>query len=177
MMNQYLNTGARYNPTTDSWTATSTTSAPAGRYLHTAAWTGSEMIVWGGVDFTYPHHSRLDGSEMIVWGRELILATKLTPAPIHRAGDNCDSHQTTANPATSNEMSFGIPLPPTPTPQPPPTPTPSIVAEPPSRTPSPTPLRPQRLLLHRHLRHAREDAHLRRDRVPLRSLGLRRLLT
>src|SRR5437773_3119483 len=34
--------------TDDTWTATSTTSAPAGRYLHTAVWTGSEMIVWGG---------------------------------------------------------------------------------------------------------------------------------
>ena len=44
----YLNTGGRYNPGTDSWTATSTTSAPAGRYVHTAVWTGSEMIVWGG---------------------------------------------------------------------------------------------------------------------------------
>src|SRR5262245_47818849 len=31
----------------DSWTATSTTNAPAGRSYHTAVWTGSEMIVWG----------------------------------------------------------------------------------------------------------------------------------
>src|SRR5207247_872868 len=36
--------------TDDTWTATSTTSAPAGRYLHTAVWTGTEMIVWGGTD-------------------------------------------------------------------------------------------------------------------------------
>lgn len=43
-----LNTGGRYNPTTDSWTATSTTNAPSARYLHTAVWTGSQMIVWGG---------------------------------------------------------------------------------------------------------------------------------
>src|SRR5256714_6901101 len=35
--------------TDDSWTATSTTSAPAARELHTAVWTGSEMIVWGGL--------------------------------------------------------------------------------------------------------------------------------
>ena len=46
----YLNTGGRYNPGTDSWTATSTTNAPSGRYDHTAVWTGSEMIVWGGID-------------------------------------------------------------------------------------------------------------------------------
>ncbi len=44
-----LNTGGRYNPSTDSWTATSTTNAPAGRDAHTAVWTGSEMIVWGGL--------------------------------------------------------------------------------------------------------------------------------
>src|SRR5205809_4586355 len=43
-----LNTGGRYNPGTDSWTATSTTSAPVARYFHTAVWTGTEMIVWGG---------------------------------------------------------------------------------------------------------------------------------
>ena len=46
----HLNTGGRYNPGTDSWTATSTTNAPTGRFDHTAVWTGSEMIVWGGFD-------------------------------------------------------------------------------------------------------------------------------
>src|SRR5262249_19725959 len=30
------------------WTRISTTGAPAGRQYHTAVWTGSEMIVWGG---------------------------------------------------------------------------------------------------------------------------------
>ena len=43
-----LNTGGRYNPSTDSWTATSTTNAPEARYYHTAVWTGTQMIVWGG---------------------------------------------------------------------------------------------------------------------------------
>jgi hypothetical protein len=32
----------------DTWTATSTTNAPSARESHTAVWTGSEMIVWGG---------------------------------------------------------------------------------------------------------------------------------
>src|SRR2546428_791867 len=82
--------------TDDSWTATSTTSAPAARELHTAVWTGSEMIVWGGlgsggrlntggrynpgtVSWTatsttsapvarYFHTAVWTGSEMIVWG-------------------------------------------------------------------------------------------------------------
>ncbi len=44
-----LNTGGRYNPSTDSWITTSTgPTVPAGRFFHTAVWTGTEMIVWGG---------------------------------------------------------------------------------------------------------------------------------
>jgi len=43
-----FNNGGRYNPSTDTWTATSTSNAPAGREQHTAVWTGTEMIVWGG---------------------------------------------------------------------------------------------------------------------------------
>src|SRR5439155_1137708 len=51
-----LNTGGRYDPSTDSWTATSTTNAPAGRDYHTAVWTGSEMIVWGGGTNISPYY-------------------------------------------------------------------------------------------------------------------------
>ncbi len=43
-----LSTGGRYNPSNDSWRATSTSNTPLARYYHTAVWTGSEMIVWGG---------------------------------------------------------------------------------------------------------------------------------
>ena len=43
-----VNDGGRYNPTANSWTAVPTTGAPAARCDHTAVWTGSEMIVWGG---------------------------------------------------------------------------------------------------------------------------------
>ena len=46
--NLFNNTGGRYNPSTDNWTSTSTTNAPTARHGHTAVWTGSEMIVWGG---------------------------------------------------------------------------------------------------------------------------------
>jgi hypothetical protein len=35
-------------PCTDQWAGTTTANAPTGRYYHTAVWTGSEMIVWGG---------------------------------------------------------------------------------------------------------------------------------
>ena len=37
----------------ETWTATSTTNAPAARASHTAVWTGSEMIVWGGYGGSY----------------------------------------------------------------------------------------------------------------------------
>src|SRR5205823_4743816 len=93
---QDLNTGGRYDPNTDSWTATNTT-APDARELHTAVWTGSEMIIWGGSTFfsqdfntggrynpgtdswsatsttnapdaRASHTAVWTGSEMIVWG-------------------------------------------------------------------------------------------------------------
>jgi N-acetylneuraminic acid mutarotase len=79
--------------TDDTWTATSTTNAPTARALHTAVWTGSEMIVWGGQGFLNTggrynpgtdswtatstinaptarevHTAIWTGSEMIVWG-------------------------------------------------------------------------------------------------------------
>ena len=44
----YLKDGGRYNPVFNSWTALPTTGAPAGRCNHSAVWTGSEMILWGG---------------------------------------------------------------------------------------------------------------------------------
>ena len=44
----YLNTGATYDPSTDTWTPTSPVEAPSVRQGHTAVWTGSKMVVWGG---------------------------------------------------------------------------------------------------------------------------------
>jgi N-acetylneuraminic acid mutarotase len=46
----YLNSGGRYNPDTDAWTDVTTADVPTHRTYHTAVWTGSEMIVWGGND-------------------------------------------------------------------------------------------------------------------------------
>ena len=46
--NQWLQTGARYDPVANAWQPTSTVNAPAGRQYHTAVWTGDSMIVWGG---------------------------------------------------------------------------------------------------------------------------------
>ena len=47
---QYEKTGGRYNPISDSWLPTSTTTnCPTQRYGHTSVWTGTEMIIWGGI--------------------------------------------------------------------------------------------------------------------------------
>jgi len=44
--NEPLQSGARYNPITDTWNPTSVSNAPTPRYFHSAFWTGSEMIIW-----------------------------------------------------------------------------------------------------------------------------------
>src|SRR5207247_6227869 len=52
-----FNTGGSYDPSTDSWTATTTTGAPAGLTLSAAVWTGSQMIVWGGFGASLPSNT------------------------------------------------------------------------------------------------------------------------
>jgi hypothetical protein len=77
--------------TDDNWTPTTITNAPAARDGHTAVWTGSEMIVWGGgfnsggrydpstdswtatstinaPHYRYHHTAVWTGSEMIILG-------------------------------------------------------------------------------------------------------------
>lgn len=46
----WLNTGGIYDIVTDTWTSTAITNSPSARYSHTAVWTGTKMIVWGGYD-------------------------------------------------------------------------------------------------------------------------------
>jgi hypothetical protein len=43
-----INTGAIYDPIGDSWVLTSMENAASERFDHTAVWTGTYMIVWGG---------------------------------------------------------------------------------------------------------------------------------
>jgi N-acetylneuraminic acid mutarotase len=57
-----LNTGSLYDPSTDSWTPTATAGAPPGRYQHSAIWTGSEMIVWGGYASSWFAGGELSGA-------------------------------------------------------------------------------------------------------------------
>jgi len=51
---EFTKTGGRYNPATDSWSTMTTTDAPISRMGHVAMWTGSEMIVWGGIGTSDP---------------------------------------------------------------------------------------------------------------------------
>jgi hypothetical protein len=44
----FRHSGGRYDPQADAWTPTNTSNDPGARAMHTAVWTGSEMIVWGG---------------------------------------------------------------------------------------------------------------------------------
>jgi len=41
--------GGVYDPDTDSWGLLNSIGAPPPRYRHTAVWTGTQMIVWGGL--------------------------------------------------------------------------------------------------------------------------------
>jgi hypothetical protein len=67
------NTGGRYNPGTNSWTTTSTTGAPTARERHTAVWTGSQMIVWGGTD--------INGNDLNTGGRYCAPPSLVTTNP------------------------------------------------------------------------------------------------
>ena len=45
-----LRTGGRYTPANNSWSATSTgPNVPVARAVHSAVWSGEEILVWGGI--------------------------------------------------------------------------------------------------------------------------------
>jgi N-acetylneuraminic acid mutarotase len=123
------NTGARYNPATDSWLATSTTNAPTARDYHTAVWTGTEMIIWGGLD----NNEFLNTGGRYNPNTNSWTATSLANAPSGRSahtvvwigeemiiwgGVGQGVELNTSGRSASNSV-FGPP-PPTPTPSPPP---------------------------------------------------------
>src|SRR4051794_19390289 len=67
----------------DSWTTTSVSNAPTGRYGHTAVWTGTEMIVWGGEDENFVY---LNSGGKYNPGSDRWTATSTTNAPTARSG-------------------------------------------------------------------------------------------
>lgn len=42
--------GASYNPTNNTWTTINSTGAPSARADHAYAWSGSQLLIWGGWD-------------------------------------------------------------------------------------------------------------------------------
>ena len=78
-------TGGRYDPATDAWRATSTSDAPADRDYHTAVWTDSEMIVWGGQDD--------QGNSLATGGRYCAQSSSPTPSPTPTATPSGTPHQ------------------------------------------------------------------------------------
>jgi N-acetylneuraminic acid mutarotase len=63
MTSDDLETGGRYDPQTDTWKSLNTTGAPNKRIYSRAIWTGSKMLVWGGVSSFDPGAvSRNDGA-------------------------------------------------------------------------------------------------------------------
>ncbi len=84
----YLNSGGRYNPVSNSWSAISGINAPSPRFRHTAVWTGSMMIVWGG-SITDDFHI---GASLDTGGRYDFATDSWTPtvtggsAPVRRSG-------------------------------------------------------------------------------------------
>lgn len=124
-----LKTGGRYDLNTDTWQPTSITNAPPPRSEHTAVWTGSRMLIWGGRSYTttstaaggsydpaldlwtpistsgqpatpYSHTAVWTGDRMIVWGGRVT-------GPVNRGGrydpvaDTWVSTSLTGAPATS----------------------------------------------------------------------------
>src|SRR5207247_7309613 len=118
-----FNTGGRYHLGANSWTGTSTTDAPNARVSHTAVWTGSEMIVWGGSD----------GNTYFNTGGRYCAQPSATPTPTPTAT------VTPTSTATATPTSTATPTP-TATPIATATPTPRIEPTPRNRpTPPPRP--------------------------------------
>src|SRR5262245_60803544 len=127
--------------TDDTWTATTTTNAPRGRSYHTAVWTGSEMIVWGG-------HGGLNTGGRYNPGTDSWTATSTTNAPAARFSHTAvwTGSEMIAWGGTTGNLDFfdtgarycGEGTPATPTPTVSPTPT-AIATATATITPSPTP--------------------------------------
>ena len=125
-------TGGIYDPVTDTWTATSTTNAPAARPYGTAVWTGSEMIVWGGGGITIPpgeyggsydpyryiirsqhdqcplpaavQHGSLDGIGIIIWGGLVGASGTKTGGVYDPATDTWTATSTANAPSTTYQL-------------------------------------------------------------------------
>jgi N-acetylneuraminic acid mutarotase len=144
----FVDTGGRYDPGTDSWTATSTTNAPSARAYHTAVWIGSEMIVWGGQDGS--------GNNLNTGSRYCAQPSSPTPTPTATATATATptatataTHTPTATPTATVTATPALTATVTPTATATPTATPTLTPRPsptarPALTPRPRPTPPPR---------------------------------
>ena len=123
--------GARYTPgpTGGSWAAMSSAQAPSARERHTAVWTGTELVVWGGRNqggatasgarynpttntwsaisavgaptARFDHEAIWTGKEMIVWGGTFDGVTPLN------TGGRYDPAANTWNPVSTTGVALG----------------------------------------------------------------------
>ena len=123
------NTGGQFNPSTNSWATTSTAAnCPSARSLHTAVWTGSRMVVWGGWNGSasfrtggrydpstdqwtatstgagvpasrYAHTAVWSGSRMIVWGGSMAGGVTASGGRYDPVGDSWQTTSTVGAPA------------------------------------------------------------------------------
>src|SRR5260370_12027114 len=75
-----LDTGGRYDPGANSWTAPSTANPPPARRFHTAVWIGNQMIVWGGAEHPQTFNTAGNSSPPSPSSH---LGTPLHPTPCH----------------------------------------------------------------------------------------------
>ena len=142
-----FDTGARYNAGTDSWMATSTADAPFARWDHTAVWTGSEMIVWGGTNSVIDVYFNNGGRYCAQGGPSPTPTSTASLTPTPTLTPTATATPTATPPATPTATATLTPTPsatptatPTPSPTPRASPTPRIVPTPRSRpTPPPRP--------------------------------------
>jgi len=99
-----LDTGGRYDPKADRWIPTTTQDAPLARTGHSAVWTGSEMIVWGGFNsgvlrsggrYVLDNSADADGDGFTVCGGDCNDGNRrVSPLgldiPGNRLDENCD---------------------------------------------------------------------------------------
>lgn len=134
-----VNSGGIYDPNFDQWTlgGTTLTGSPIPRHSHTAIWTGTQMIVWGGLLSTTPQNSGgmydpatntwttvsttgapsarynhvavWTGSRMIVWGG-FNGTTYLNDGGVFDPSTNSwlGGHPTTANAPTARQSHVGV---------------------------------------------------------------------
>lgn len=113
----YYNDGAIYDPATDRWRPMSATGAPSARAFSNnantmvggspmAVWTGTQMIIWGGV--TYDSASQenipLNTGAIYTLATDSWSTMTLTNAPVARTGPALIWTGNTTKPATTNRL-------------------------------------------------------------------------